>query len=254
MAIAVNTWAEFIAAYENNSDGTIEIMADLDANDNLPDTSYMRPISKTINGNGHTIYNISTQAVISQPIFRSTGNSLVINNTNFYNCYRIENQPIFWGSSTYRAQFNDCKIVGRGLQYITSQGTFQRCSFSWAGVKAADAGTNNSFYNCWLKIDHERASNSSSALFGTLNNSYIEGSVRQTAEGTFTLKPSANLESSVINIETTATAATFPSGNTSVYNSTKSPNFTDSGNCVGVTDAQMKNAAYLAGIGFNIVT
>ena len=85
MAIAVNTWAEFLAAYENNSDGTIEIMSDLDANDNLPDTSYMRPISKTINGNGHTIYNISTQAVVNNPIFRSAGNSLVINNTNFYN-------------------------------------------------------------------------------------------------------------------------------------------------------------------------
>lgn len=254
MAIAVNTWAEFIAAYENGSDGTIEIMSDLDANDDLPDKTYSRPISKTINGNGHTIYNISTQAVVNNPIFRSVGNSLVINNTNFYNCYRIENQPIFWGSPTYRAQFNDCKIVGRGLQYIASQGTFQRCSFSWSGVKAADAGTNNSFYNSWVKIDNERTSNSNSALFGTLNNSYIEGSVKQTAAGTFSLKISSNLESSVINIETSATSATFPSGNTSVYNSTKAPNFTDSGNCIGVTDAQMKDALYLAGIGFNIVT
>lgn len=254
MAIAVSTWDEFVAAYLNNSDGTIEITADLDANDNLPDTSYMRPISKTINGNGHTIYNISTQAVVNSPIFRSVGNSLVINNTNFYNCYRIENQPIFWGSSTYKVQFNDCKIVGRGLQYITNMGTFQRCSFSWAGVKSVDAGKDNSFYNSWVKIDHERASNSTTALLGTLNNSYIEGNIRQTAAGTFALKVSSNLESSVINIETTATAATFPSGNTSVYNSTKAPNFTDSGNCIGVSDAQMKDAEYLASIGFNIVT
>lgn len=255
MAISVSTWDEFVAAYINNSDGTIEIIADLDANDNLPDTSYTRPISKIINGNGHTIYNISTQTIVNNPIFRSGSNSIVINKTNFYNCYRIENQPIFGGSSSFRVQFNDCKIVGRGLKYITDMGTFQRCSLSWSGVKSADAGKDNSFYNSWLKIDHERAANSNTALFGVLNNSYIEGSIRQTAEGTFNLKLCGSaLESSVINIETTATNSTFPSGNTSVYNKTKQPNFTNSGNCIGVTDAQMKNAEYLASIGFNIVT
>lgn len=254
MAIAINTWVEFLAAYENGSDETIELMSDIDANDDIPKRNYTKPIGKTINGNGHTIYNISTGVVLSNPIF-SGAHTLVFNNTNFYNCYRIENQPIFWSSNTYRTQFNDCKIVGRGLQYISINATFNRCSFVWSGVTSVGAGSALSFYNSWLKIDHIRDSNSTSSYFGTLNNSYIEGTFAQKAEGTFTLKITSNtLESSVINIETSATNSAFLSGTTSVYNKTKQPNFTDSGNCIGVTDAQLKNADYLASIGFNIVT
>lgn len=254
MAIAVNTWAEFLAAYENGSDETIELMSDIDANEDIPKRNYTKPIGKTINGNGHTIYNISTGVVVSNPIF-SGAHALVFNNTNFYNCYRIENQPIFWSSNTFRTQFNDCKIVGRGLQYISINATFNRCSFVWSGVSSVGAGSALSFYNSWLKIDHIRDSNSTSSYFGTLNNSYIEGSFAQKAEGTFTLKITANtFESSVINIETSATNAAFLSGTTSVYNKTRQPNFTDSGNCIGVTDSQLKNADYLASIGFNIVT
>lgn len=254
MAIAVNTWAEFLAAYENGTDGTIEIMSDLDANDSVPTRAYSKPIDKTINGNGHTIYNISTGVVLSSAIFTG-GHNLEFNNTNFYNCYRIENQPIFQSSNTYRTQFKDCKIVGRGLHYISDNASFFRCSFSWAGVTSVGNGDALSFYNSWVKVDILRASNSASRYFGTLNNSYIEGKFEQRAEGTFNINLTANtLESSVINIETTATNSTFISGTKSVYNKTKAPNFTDSGNCEGVTDAQMKNADYLSSIGFNIVT
>ena len=254
MAIAVNTWGEFLAAYENADDTVIELMSDIDANSNVPTRAYSKPIDKKINGNGHTIYNISTGVVLNSAIFTGAHN-LEFNNTNFYNCYRIENQPIFSSTNTYRTQFKDCKIVGRGLQYISVNATFNRCSFVWSGIKTVDAGAALSFYNSWIKIDHTRASSSASSYFGTLNNSYIEGTFSQTAEVTFSIKlVNAALESSVINIETTATSATFLSGTTSVYNKTKQPNFTDSGNCIGVTDAQMKNAAYLASVGFNIVT
>ena len=251
MAIAVNTWAEFLAAYENGTDNTIELMADIDANDDLPKKNYSKPIDKTINGNGHTIYNISTAQVINNPILGGA-HVLIFNNTNLYNCYRIENQPIFWSSNTYRTQFNDCKIVGRGLHYISDNASFFRCSFAWDGVTSVGNGSALSFYNSWLKVNILRPSNSASPYFGTLNNSYIEGNFSQTAEGTFTVKIGA-LESSVINIETSGTNSEFPRGTTSVYNKTKQPNFTDSGNCIGVTDAQMKNAEYLASIGFNIV-
>lgn len=253
MAIAVNTWAEFLAAYESADDTVIELMADIDANNDIPKRNYVKSVDKTINGNGHTIYNISTGVVLNSAIFTGAKN-LIFNNVNLYNCYRIENQPIFWSSNTYRTQFNDCKIVGRGLQYISVNASFNRCSFSWAGVTSMSTGGALSFYNSWLKIDHTRASNSSDYYFGTLNNSYIEGTFAQTATGTFNLKISNALSGCVINIDTTATSATFPSGDTSVYNSTKQPNFTNSGNCIGVTDSLMKNAEYLAGIGFNIVT
>ena len=253
MAIAVSTWTEFLAAYESADDTVIELMSDIDANDDVPKRNYVKTVDKTINGNGYTIYNISTGVVVNSGIFTGA-KSLTFNNTNFYNCYRIENQPIFWSSNTYRTQFNDCKIVGRGLQYISVNATFNRCSFSWSGVTSVGAGGALSFYNSWLKIDHTRASSSSDYYFGTLNNSYIEGTFSQTATGTFSVKIANALSSCVININTTATSATFPSGTTSVYNSTKQPNFTDSGNCIGVTDSQMKDATYLQGVGFNIVT
>ena len=255
MAIAVNTWAEFLAAYESASDTVIELMADIDANDNLPDKFYYRPVSKTINGNGHTIYNISTQAVLNNPIFRADGGSaLIFSNCNLYNCYRIENHPIFWSSDTYRVQFQDCKITGRGLQHIAERATFQRSSYSWSGIKTSSVGKLLSFINSWVKIDAALTATSTGDGFaGGLNNSYLEGTVTYTSE-TFNLKVCNSVDSSVVNLTTTATSANFPSGNTSVYNSTKAPNFADAGAFIGVTDSQLKSANYLSSIGFNIVT
>lgn len=256
MAIVVNTWAEFLAAYENGTDGTIELMSDIDANDHLPDKFYYRPIAKTINGNGHTIYNISTQVVLSNPIFRVQGGTpgLTFNNCNLYNCYRIENQPIFWSSDSARVQFQDCKITGKGLQHIAERATFQRCSYAWSGIKTSTVGKILSFYNSWVKIDAAlTATSKADGIVGGLNNSYFEGTITYTSD-TFALKVCNSVDSSVVNLTTSATSASFPSGNTSVYNSTKAPNFTDSGAFIGVTDSQLKNADYLSSIGFNIVT
>lgn len=256
MAIAVNTWAEFLAAYESASDTVIELMADIDANDNLPDKYYYRPVAKTINGNSHTIYNISTQTVLTNPIFRVSGGTpgLTFNNCNLYNCYRIENYPIFWSSDSARVQFQDCKITGKGLQHIAERATFQRCSYSWSGIKTSSVGKLLSFYNSWVKIDATLTATSTADGFaGGLNNSYLEGTVTYTSE-TFNLKVCNSVDSSVVNLTTSATSANFPSGNTSVYNSTKAPNFADAGAFIGVTDSQLKSANYLSSIGFNIVT
>lgn len=252
MATSVSTWAEFIAAYQN-TDTIIELMADIDCNDNPPTASIEKPVDKTINGNGHTIYNISTGAVINNPIFRGAHN-LIFNNCKLYNCYRIENQPIFWSSNTYRTQFNDCKVTGRGLTHISENCTFQRSSYSWQGLKAGGKGAAISLYNTWVKIEEVRAASTSTAEFGTCVDSYIEGSIGQSFVGTNTVKICNNATDCVINIETTANSSTPTIGGVTVFNKTKAPNFTDATGFIGVTDEQLKTAVYLQSIGFDIIT
>lgn len=256
MAISVSTWDQFVAAYQSNDDGVIELLADIDANDNQLTTSITRPRAKTINGNGHAIYNVSTDAVVNSPLFRSTANALTINNCKLYNWYRIENQPFFWSSDTYHAVFNDCEIVMKCTQPLAERTDISRCSLTWSGIKDNSVGHTCRAYNSWLKIDGVlTTTNASKSLWGTLDNSYIEGTINHATLSTFSFKMCNDLTSAVINITTNASNATsFPSsGLTSVFNATKAPNFVAAGNTLSVTDAQLKDAQYLYDAGFNIV-
>lgn len=252
MAIGVRTWAEFVAAYQSPADTVIELLADIDGNSAPMTSSITKPSAKTINGNGHAIYNVSTGSVVNENLFRGAY-TLTFNNCKLYNWYRIENYPFFWSSDTYRTVFNDCEIVGRCAAHISERATLNRCSYSWSGIKDPTKGKICTAYNTWLHIDAQLTSvSTSNAFWGTLNNSYLEGNITYTS-ATFTQKFFDTLVNSVINLTTTGANSTWPTGTLSVYNSTKAPNFVDAGGAIGVTDNQMKDAEYLYSVGFDIV-
>lgn len=261
MPTLVSTWEQFTAALVSSDESTavIEVMADLDVNDNPPRAKITCGRNKTINGNGHTIWNLSTASVINDSIISLTPRDVVINELNFYNMNRIENYSFLGGSSQHRGTFNDCKFQGQGSKYPSDYGTFSRCTLSWKGIRAAAVGQNLNFNNSWIHTEITRASASTNYEFNTLTSCYVEGTISTTVENDNVLFCSS-ISDSVVNVETSLAGRI--NNNTpvavNVFNTTKAPNFiAKSGTetvTVGVTDSQLKNAEYLYSVGFNIIT
>lgn len=258
----VRTWNEFVEAYKSNvgttsEPHTIEIMADLDCNDNPPTERIATSGATIINGNYHTIWNISTGTVLNNYIFYlSNATSLTWNKVNFNNISRNETSAVFCGySGSYRMNFNDCTFVGKGPRLFINA-LLTRCAVTWInGFDTPFSGINANY--TWFHLEIKRNLQNANVEFGQLNTCYLEGKIEP---GTSSVTSMGNIGSqinnSVINIETpltitrpTTTQATI----NNIYNTDKitftNPYTTD----IGVTDAQMHNAAYLASVGFNIV-
>lgn len=254
MPIAVSTWAQFVTALETSGDNTIELLADIDCNDNPPTARIAVSGAKIVNGNDHTIYNIGCAQPISNTIFG--GYSVSFNKCSIYNMTRFENYYIFNSSNTYPCKFTDCKITGGGINGISEYGHYTRCSLSWSNLKSY-AFWRSQFNNSWVRM--ECVFNSAPTNHGLANeliSSYIEGKIIKNFTGSITTPiAGTTLKDSVINFETDSTGTTVASGVlTTVVNTTKAPNLVLGSGVVGVTDAQLKNAEYLASVGFNIVT
>ena len=254
MPIAVSTWNQFITALETSGENTIELLADIDCNDNPPTSRISVSGTKIVNGNDHTIYNIGCAQPISGVIFG--GNGINFNKCNLYNMNRFENSYIFNSSNTYPCRFIDCKITGGGINGISEYGSYTRCSLSWTGLKSYPF-YRNYFANSWIHMEYVfNSAPTNHGLVNELISSYLEGKITKNYEGTITTPiAGTTLKDSVVNFETDSTGTTVSSGvTTTVVNITKAPNLVLSTGVVGVTDAQLKDAAYLASIGFNIVT
>ena len=262
----VSTWKDFVNAYTvaaapEETERTIEIMADLDCNDMLFSDSIKSPtnIKLTINGNQHNIWNISTESVVSGALIRNSSNKLVTwNKVNFGNINRIENYDIFAGNSSAVMEFYDCTFVGKGYSLANSS-KFYRCAITWTGRRVnGNVSTTVYYYNCWLHFEIVYTKQNSNIEFYNLDSSYLEGKIEGADDTITTAGPIAvTINNSVINIESdlTRTKTTQSTQYISVFNTTKMPNSTSgSTNLIGVTDDQMKDANYLSSIGFNIVT
>lgn len=264
MTYNVTTWDEFVAAYKANT-GTstdpdvIEIMNDIDANSN-PITSMMRAgSSKIINGNLHNIWNISPGAIIGNTIFAAiSGATITFNKINFNNISFLESSPVF---NIANLIFNDCTFVAKVADRLVNSATFNRCAITMTGSKNNYPMASVNANYCWMHIEHSRNTTSSNADFYKLYNSYIEGKITTNLTNTLTtpFRLFTYASSSVINLElpdvlkfTTTNAES--SSPLSVFNKDKMPNYVNnSTNVIGVTDTQLKDAAYLSGIGFDIV-
>lgn len=261
MPAVVSTWAEFVAALQS-SETIIEVMADLDANDDLPRASIdVYGVEKTVNGNGHTLYNLSTGGVVSAPIIW-LHSPIIFNALNFYNCYRLEDYYFFRTHSSLRVYFNDCKIVGSSSYPLASEADYTRCSISWTKLTGAHLNRQCNFSYCWVHMDIARTRDESESQFGGVWNSYLEGNWTNAYSGgnvNARARISYLLDNSIINIKYSERAeecVTSSSGAVSVYNITNMPDLyiVNPNNSKTATDAGMKDAAYLAALGFNIVT
>lgn len=272
MAIGVSTWNEFVQAYKG-TETEIEILADLNCNDNPLSEPLKAGSDKTINGNGHNINRLGTQTTIGGPMFSYLGtdnSSFTINwnKVNFLQVFSSEAQYIFYGGYSsggyvphyYRYMyFKDCIIQGKGPQLCTFV-DMQRCSVTWDGGDLYHAA----FTNCWIHIDQYRPSNSNGyVIYSSIDSCYLEGEITAAQGVTDSGRIVDGYANSCFNIkipEGTRWTNISTGGDyqrLSVINMDRfKGTFTNESfyYAVGVTDSQMHNAAYLASVGFDIVS
>ena len=266
--VQVSTWDQFVAAFVGGTSSgdrqVIEIMADLDAKSSITGTiGNFETRFITINGNYHKISNIATAQAVNSYLFRCS--NILWSKCNFVNMIRNEPYPVFWQESTSPNYFEDCTFQGQGIAICgTSRmdtgnysglGNFTRCFITWTQKGTTIPGTcfgGATFDHTY--IDCELTSGAgSSPDFGSLQNtSYLKGKISGTPTGHNLLGSCSN---AVINIESDSDyTITSNPGNVSVYNKDKlTGNIATTTNVIGVTDAELKDAAYLASIGFNII-
>ena len=262
----VSTWKDFVNAYTvaeapEETERTIEIMADLDCND-MPfsnSISNSANVKLTINGNQHNIWNISTESVVGGALIRNGSNKILTwNKVNFGNINRIENYEIFAGNSNAGMEFYDCTFVGKGFSLANSS-RFYRCAITWTGRRVSGVvSTTVNYYNCWLHFEIVYTKQNNNIEFYNLDSCYLEGKI-EGADDTITTAAAlaVTINNSVINIDSNLTRDKLSQScqYVSVFNTTKMPNSTsNNANLKGVTDDQMKDANYLSSIGFNIIT
>lgn len=260
----VNTWPEFVTAYkasggDSSDPDIIEILSDLDVNDDAPIAMIRAGSNKTINGNYHTIWNLSPAVEFSGEILdRGGGNKIRWNKVNFNNIYRTNTNAVFGATSKSRMEFDMCTFVMKGPRLV-DYATLTRCIITHTNAQWRESWANAWLDMCWVHYEPIFANSSPDYKdFQQVTTSYIEGKIA--VPGYTSSKYFANIISnSVINIESSINFDRLSSSNPTVkcvYNTTKLTGTIDTAfsNMIGVTDAQMRDAAYLSSIGFAIIT
>ena len=266
--VQVTTWDQFMTAYTaaqgtSSDPHVIEIMADIDAASSITSPLDAGNYYKVINGNYHNISNIATATVFNDMIFRC--NHVTYNKCNFVNVYRNNPYPIFFANSNYEPTFNDCTIQGQGIcisgesnmgSNYTGRGSYTRCVITWHQVGTSYTGAcfgSAKFHYCYLNVDIGTSAVGNYDI-AVLDSSYIKGRITGDTTGRRTTMI-GSCSDSVININSDLDYTLVNRPNMlSVYNTDRlTGTITNTTNVIGVTDAQLKDAAYLASIGFNII-
>lgn len=270
----VSTWAQFVQAWRDTIGGDIiEVNADLDVNDDIPasqinDHEGDNRGTVTINGNGHTLYNLSGGNPYSGVIFDSTYQAHVINKLNIQNMDL--SRPAFTGyQNSSRITFNDCNIQGRasGVPFFTSYITFNRCTCTFTNTTSVITENQCNFTYCWIYLRNCRKTwdGSGAALIRHLNTCYIKGDVSYRNGESVYSDAVEDVQNCCFNVAINAsqfsgvTADYFcynASGKLTIINTDKLPSGvrpSADAESIGVTDKQMRDATYLASIGFDIV-
>ena len=264
----VSTWDEFITAFAATT-GTeadpdvIEIMTDIDVNTNPPTSQIRAGSPKIVNGNYHTIWNLAPGGILGNTIITPNGNkTITVNKVNFNNIAFLENFSVFAGNSSYPMVFNDCTFVAKVASSLFAHAQLNRCAVTMTGSTNSHTPMSGVTANySWIHYEHRRLNNNASIEFAALNTCYIEGKITTTmTSASYAIQMASNPNSCVFNVDidnilpcsiSTGTASVA----VSVYNTDKITNYTGTRTeIIGVTDSQLKDAAYLAGVGFDIVT
>lgn len=267
----VSTWDEFVNAWKNvDGNDTIEVNADLDVNDNIPDSSILMVNHSvagavTINGNGHTIYNVSGGGSM---VFENTYHVTTINSLNFQNISLTT--PLFRGYS-FEAQLyiNDSNIQGRDTAlFFVGYVNFDRCTLTLTNTRSQitpDMENNVYFTRCWIyfRSCKKTWNGGDTPLIRNANTCYLKGNIDMT--GISNTNIVSNVNNSCVNVTVTGvTVENIPltryvydsSGLMTIVNTSKlnpDTSASDESLIKGVTEAQMKDANYLFDLGFDIV-
>lgn len=245
----------------------------------------------TINGNNHAIYNLSGNLIrggtYGTHVYDFHGAKANINNISFLNCdFGFKDSDIIYSSgNTTNIQINDCVFQGR-FKYApfkrggSNSGTIQlnrcmfTCNFSDASpFKTATGGAPSLWSYCWIRLADYNAFNAGSGatyaenLFGC----YIEGKLNYVSSSATNLRIFRYVENCCLNLEFNVQQTTDPD----VFVTLRTPAptaknvinidkiSTDAGYSITeasstninkcVTDEHMKDASYLASVGFDII-
>lgn len=267
----VSTWDEFVNAWKTvDGNDTIEVNADLDVNDNIPDSSILMVNHSVagavnINGNGHTIYNVSGGGGM---VFENTYHRTTINSLNFQNINLTT--PLFRGYS-FESQLyiNDSNIQGRDTAlFFTGYVNFNRCTLTLTNTRSQitpDRDNNVYFTRCWiyLRSCKKTWNGGDTPLIRHVNTCYLKGNIDMT--GISNTNIVSNVNNSCVNVTVTGvTVENIPltryvydsRGLMTIVNTSKlNPDTSapDESLIKGVSTAQMKDANYLFDLGFDIV-
>lgn len=244
----------------------------------------------TINGNNHAIYNLTGNLIRSGTygthVYDFHNAKANINNISFLNCdFGFKDSDIIWSSgNSTNIQINDCVFQGR-FKYApfkrggANTGTIQlnRCMFTcnfsdFSPFRVATGGAPSLWSYCWIRLADYNAFNAGSGSTYAENffGCYIEGKLNYITSATSGFRVFRYLENCCVNLEFNAqqetnidTLVTLQTGATikNVINIDKIS--TDAGYSITeesstninkcVTDEHMKDASYLASVGFDII-
>lgn len=239
-----------------------------------------------VNGNNHAIYNMSALNISAGTygtfIFGVQSSQITVENLSFLNCdFSTKEVCIFGSTSTANTTVKRAVIQGM-FKYamfkgrsggMTLDSCMITCDRSDSTPLMASSGQSPTFRNCWIRLGSGCAYNGNKYI-DNLNTCYIEGSVRLTpTSGTLVPKVFTKVQNSCINLSFNVPHASggqttiddiiepFTGGGVNVINVEKIS--TDEGYGVTeadsttlnklVTDAHMKDASFLASVGFDII-
>lgn len=277
----VSTMRGFIETFTQVSGGdTIEILADLDWNDVYTEVTQATALSSTlddltINGNNHAMYNLSNDRITSTSIGRTMftfGNSsnIKINNLSFLNCnmgayngaimYANRSTTIY--NTVVQGRFKGACFFGGGITVRDSMLTFSNCD--GRPLSGTSSSASVQWDSCWIRFNNCSFTSDNNFYAYKLKSCYLEGKLGVISSSN-NPKMFSGVEDSCINISGFFDSPTIPNfcvatgALSNIINCSKLTMLTplteaDSTLYVKiVTDEHMKDAEYLASIGFNIV-
>lgn len=292
----VATFEEFVNALTSIDTGdVINITADLDANTWIPSYLTTFPLkcpsdehqieNVIINGNGHSIYNLSNSNASSDGLFKffvligaTHPDCIQINSLNFLNCSCFtDEKPIFSTNAQSNSSYgsialNDCTLQGVFNGGFT-KGNFwyNRCMITIRSQRGSFTLGSDSYEpvlnQCWIYLNNISKVVVRPVL-KNVNQCYVKGSINYAALSAATaLTIALKCENSCINVDADVTGFSFnvplstlvtqraSTSKLTIVNTDKLNGATAStaANLIGVTDEQMRDAEYLFNIGFDIL-
>lgn len=279
----VNTMQQFIDAIAGAGSGDIiEVNNDLDWND-VFDTQNTRVVlaggdtinGLTINGNNHVINNLTKGMITGAGygIFHfGDSTNIKIDSLSFLNCALGSSsiQIIYcYGSCTIKnaviqGKFKSAMFRGN----ITVTDSMITCTYSRGSQVFGGLGGQNAHYRyCWIYLDDCVYEYAGSAYFVGLDGCYIEGKLGMTSApdspnvfgnvNNCCINCTVNPLNEPVLSDFISTSSSSPFGQSpTIINITKIPALSDLPDTQYVklvTDEQMKDAEYLASIGFDII-